>query len=322
MRTPAVSKRSLTASVLPASGPGPAGPRLDPCDERVVRVVVHGTTRDALDLDLRAVDREARHLDERRRGSRRAEDLLPHRVDERAVVDVGEEDRHLDDVLEATASRFEHDAHVLEHLSRLRDDVVASDEPAVAVDRDDPGDVQEASRTDTVREVRDRLGEPVDADLLASHAAPSRSSLSLTRGLIRSGIDGQLEHRRLPGSERTLERGLEVLRSLDPLAVRSVGARERGEVRVLEVGADDAPGELPLLVHADRRVHAVVHEQDDDRQLVLHRGRELRRAHDEVAVTREADDDRAPGGSAVRRPRPGARNPSTRCAGTPASRTA
>ncbi len=41
----------------------------------------------------------------------------------------------------------------------------------VAVDRDDPGDVQEASRADGVREVRDRLGEAVDADLLAAHAA-------------------------------------------------------------------------------------------------------------------------------------------------------
>ena len=42
--------------------------------------------------------------------------------------------------------RGEHGAHVLEDLPRLRDDVVASDEPAVAVDRDDPGDVEEARR--------------------------------------------------------------------------------------------------------------------------------------------------------------------------------
>ena len=104
-------------------------------------------------------------------------------------------------------------------------------------------------------------------------------------------IDRKLEHRRLPGGERALERGLEVLRPLDPLAVRAVGARERREVRVLEVRADHAPRELPLLVHADRRVHAVVDEEHDDRQVVLHRGRELGRAHDEVAVAREADDD-------------------------------
>ena len=133
-------------------------------------VGAHGDERDALDLDLRALDGETRHLDERRRRSRRAEDLLAHRVDERPVVDVGEEDRDLHDVLEAAAARLEHGAHVLEHLPRLRDDVVAADEPPVAVDGDDPGDVQEASGEHGVREVRDRLGEPVDADLLAAHA--------------------------------------------------------------------------------------------------------------------------------------------------------
>ena len=135
-------------------------------------------------------------------------------------------------------------------------------------------------------------------------------------------IDRKLEHARLPGRERTLERGLEVLRPLDPLRMRAVRACERREVGVLEIGADDAPRELSLLVHADRRVHAVVDEQDDDRQLVLHRGRELGRAHDEVAVAGEADDDavgmdelRGDGGR-----QPVAHRAAT--AGTPASRTA
>ena len=143
MRIPAVSKRSLTASVLPeAARAGVSG--LDPRDERVPLVVhvaqprrdklhmerkrvasadsrqvtscykVVPHERDALDLDLRALDREARHLDERRGRPRRAEDLLAHRVDERPVVDVGEEDRHLHDVLEPAAGRGEHRAHVLE----------------------------------------------------------------------------------------------------------------------------------------------------------------------------------------------------------------
>ena len=80
--------------------------------------------------------------------------------------------------------------HVLEHLASLGDDVVASDQPPVAVDRDDPGDVEEATGAHRVGVVRDRLGEPIDADLLAAHATSFRSSLSLTRGLIRSGSTG------------------------------------------------------------------------------------------------------------------------------------
>ena len=66
---------------------------------------------------------------------------------------------------------------------------------------------------------------------------------------------------------------------------------ERREVGVREIRADHAARVRALLVHADRRVHPVVDEQDHDRQLVLDSGRELRRAHDEVAVAREADDD-------------------------------
>ncbi len=142
--------------------------------------------RDALDLDLGAVDREARHLDERRGRTRVAEHLLAQGVDQRPVVDVREVDRHLDDVVEAAPAGREHRAHVLEHLTRLRDDVVSPDEPTLAVDRDDPGHVQEPAGAHGVREVRDRLGQLRDADLVAGHEAP-RSSLSSTRGLMRSG---------------------------------------------------------------------------------------------------------------------------------------
>ena len=57
------------------------------------------------------------------------------------------------------------------------------------------------------------------------------------------------------------------------------------------IRADRATRELPLLVHADRPVHPVVDEDDDDRQLVLDCGGELRRAHHEVAVACEAEGD-------------------------------
>ena len=43
---------------------------------------------------------------------------------------------------------------------------------------------------------------------------------------------------------------------------------------------------MTLLMHADRAVHAVVDDEDDDLQAVLHRGRKLL-AHHEVAVARE-----------------------------------
>jgi hypothetical protein len=56
--------------------------------------------------------------------------LLAHDVDPRAVVDVGEEHRHLDHVSEGRAARCEDGAQVREHLSRLGNDVVAADQTA------------------------------------------------------------------------------------------------------------------------------------------------------------------------------------------------
>ena len=46
-------------------------------------------------------------------------------------------------------------------------------------------------------------------------------------------------------------------------AKRAVGRGQRGEIRVLQGGADDPAGEAALLVHADRAVHRVVEDQDD-----------------------------------------------------------
>ena len=159
--------------------------------------VAHGHQRHALDLDLRPRDHERRDLDERRRRPRLAEDLLPHRVDERPVVDVGQEDGHLDDVRERAPAGGEHGAHVLEHAARLRHDVVAADELAPLVDGDDARDEQEAARLDRVREVRDRLGLAGDAELtthrldppsaVARRSACSRISVSVCRGVSASG---------------------------------------------------------------------------------------------------------------------------------------
>ena len=147
----------------------------------------------------------------------------------------------------------------------------------VAVDRDAARDEEQVAGADRVGVVADRLGEPGDADLLAlAHPAPRADRAQRRARRDRLGVDAQREQRRPPARERALERRRRTRPSrVDGLAVRAERARVGGEVGVDEVGADDAPGELPLLVHADRPVHAVVDDEDDDRQVVLHRRREL-----------------------------------------------
>ena len=192
-----MSMRSLTASVRPASGPAPAG-----AGSTRVMNALKGSA-----LTARAPRTRSRPSRLRRRAAvpRRASTPAASSPNTswrsglilRAVVDVGEEDRDLHDVLEAAPARGEHGAHVVEHLPRLRDDVVATHEPAGAVDGHDPRDVQEPAGTHGVGEVRDRLGEPVDADLLTAHESPLRS-LSFTRGLILSGSTGSSSTAGLP----------------------------------------------------------------------------------------------------------------------------
>ena len=80
------------------------------------------------------------------------------------------------------------------------------------------------------------------------------------------------------------------------------------------------PGIVALLVHADRPVHAVVDDEDDDRGVVLHGGRELLAGHQEVAVARDRDDDPLRDGAASPRPRPGRRSPSRRSSARAGSR--
>ncbi len=91
-------------------------------------------------------------------------------------------------------------------------------------------------------------------------------------------------------SERAVERPRHVLAPLDPLPVCPERPRQGHEVRVDEIGAAHAARVAPLLMHANRPVHAVVGDEDDDRRAVLAGGGELRHAHQEVAVTRDAHD--------------------------------
>ncbi len=46
---------------------------------------------------------------------------------------------------------------------------------------------------------------------------------------------------------------------------------------------------MVLLMHPDGAVHPVVHDEDDDRKILLDCGREFLRRHHEAAVPREAD---------------------------------
>src|SRR3954451_9936041 len=121
---------------------------------------------------------------------------------------------------------------------------------------------------------------------------PRRQRLLLDGGqrrrwLDRLRVDEAVQDRGLTRSKRALERRRELLRPLHALAVAAEGARVGGEIGVLQHRRRDAPGVLPLLVHANGAVHAVVEEHDGDGEFVLHGGRQILAVHQEVAVARE-----------------------------------
>src|SRR5690606_2636357 len=109
-----------------------------------------------------------------------------------------------------------------------------------------------------------------------------------------SWIDDELDEGGTPvppdEAERLLQRRTELRGSLDAGAEAAEGLGIANEVRIGQRAAVLAPGILALLVHADRPVHAVVEEQHQDAGVVLGRGGELARAHEQVAAAGEADD--------------------------------
>ncbi len=106
----------------------------------------------------------------------------------------------------------------------------------------------------------------------------------------RLGVDRAMQDRRQARVERPRQGRGEVLVALDPLAVAAEGRGVGGEIGVLERGAGDAAGIFALLVHPDRAVHAVIDQDDDHRQPVLHGGGEFLAVHQEVAVARHHHD--------------------------------
>src|SRR5438270_9836099 len=101
---------------------------------------------DRVHLDQRVRDHERRHLYERARGAAFAEYPAPYRVYGCAVADAPDEDVHLHDLLETGALGAERRADVLQNTLGLSRDVIAADEPAVAVESQHPRDVQPVAR--------------------------------------------------------------------------------------------------------------------------------------------------------------------------------
>jgi hypothetical protein len=64
----------------------------------------------------------------------------------------------------------------------------------------------------------------------------------------------------------------------------AIGPGEGGEIRIDQLRAEDALGVGAFLMHADGAVHAVVDDDEDDGQAVLHGGRQLLPVHHEAAV--------------------------------------
>src|SRR5205085_7450179 len=114
--------RSASAAALPAA--------IEPSPGDADSAVEDG---DCLDLDERVRDREVRDLHERARGRIRAEELRAHLAVGLAVADVGHEDRHLDDVVHASAAGFDDLLDLLEDASRLHLDVALAHQVAVLV---------------------------------------------------------------------------------------------------------------------------------------------------------------------------------------------
>ena len=49
----------------------------------------------------------------------------------------------------------------------------------------------------------------------------------------------------------------------------AIGAGQRGEIRVRQIGARDAAGKAAFLMHADGAVAAVIGDQNDHRRAML-----------------------------------------------------
>src|SRR3546814_657485 len=73
-----------------------------------------------------------------------------------------------------------------------------------------------------------------------------------------------------------------------PFAITAEGLCVGGKIGILQSGSRGARGVVTLLMHAYRAVHAVIDQQHDNGQVVLHGSGELLAVHHEAAVTGKA----------------------------------
>src|SRR6185437_5181275 len=135
------------------------------------------------DLDLHAGDGKRCHADERACRARGAEEFLAHRVDGGAVGDIGQINRHLEDVGEGRAGGVEHALQVAEDLTRLRRDILAADQPSFGVERRHARDEQEIAPADGVGVMADRRIQARHPEFLAHRCLLPRSSHSMQRAM-------------------------------------------------------------------------------------------------------------------------------------------
>src|SRR5574338_1250078 len=88
--------------------------------------------------------------------------------------------------------------------------------------------------------------------------------------------------------QRLVERGCELVGALYRLGPAAERAGEGGEVGVSQLGRADPFRILPLLVHADGAVAAVVRDDDEEVRAILRGGGQLLAVHQEVAVPGDA----------------------------------
>ena len=178
------------------------------------------------------------------------------------------------------------------------------------VDRDAARDEEQVARPNRVGVVADRLSQRRDADLLAAaHAPRDRAQRRPRRDRLRVDRSASTAGGRV---ERALERGRELVGALDVLAVRAERPRSAAKSGLTRSVPTTRPGKcrswcmriVPYMPLSTTRI--------DDRQLVLHGGRELLARHQEVAVAGEADHGRARARAPSRRPPPARRSPSRR----------
>lgn len=151
---------------MPASGPEPGSAGES---TQVMTALYESAVDDGncFDLDPGARNRKPADLDERARRARVTKELLADGIDLRPVVDVSQEDGHLGDIRKGRAARFEHRRQVGERLTRLRNDVLSTDETAFRIHRDAARHEEELADPDRVGVVADRLSLPGHPNLLA-----------------------------------------------------------------------------------------------------------------------------------------------------------